>query len=64
MFINDDNNRDNCNYPIGERDYLYECETSYIRYKCNNKLLVHSETYLYTDEMHYIVTKYLDIYYI
>lgn len=29
-----------------------------------NYSYTHSETYRYTDEMHYIVTKYLDIYYI
>lgn len=40
MFINDDNNRDNYNYPIGERDYLSECETPNIRKYY--KLLVHT----------------------
>lgn len=49
MFINDDNNRDNYNYPIGERDYLSECETPNIRKYY--KLLVH------TVKLGYIRTK-------
>lgn len=60
MFINDDNNRDNRNYPIEERDYLYERETPNV-HKYHWITCTHSETWFITYERNasHTVTGYL-----
>lgn len=64
MFINDDNNRDNRNYPIGERDYLYERETPNVHKYYWITLVEYSETWFITYERNALHTVTADIYYI